>query len=469
MIVLLVATATWSVAASHCPSTKPTKARFRTIAWVNTTCRTDANGLVGHQEIYVQRGEREATVVSRGAIGPVPDPLGLCRAFAEGHDGIVSLLAGAYTAVAVSPDGNHVAFELNDAFSLLAPGVLTNEDDGIYLVRADGTERVRLAPPNRVPVYRQPGFDLNPNGIVFSPDGRYIVYSDLGPADDGSVDAQLWSLRIADRKTTQLTRLARHAGGTVPLGYWFHFADERTVGMFTLDYYAPDEPGYDPGYGGRRQEFYSVSVDGRRFQKLSPVLGPNGQVIPQFGVTRHRPAAAGLILDGTADNPMNGIIAPRELFVARGRNVLQLTHFNRVDVGNTDPVVSANGQHVYFAASADPFGCNPTNNCQTFSIDTLGGHLRQLTAIAVGTPNDGCFGPRCRVVPFAQDAVTGTVLLNTACDPFGTNVNGNNVFAIRPDGSGLRQITHARGLVVDTPDVVEVELPGPGAYQRTLQ
>jgi hypothetical protein len=36
---------------------------------------------------------------------------------------------------------------------------------------------------------------------------------------------------------------------------------------------------------------------------------------------------------------------------------------------------------------------------------------------------------------------------------------------MRPDGAGLRQITHARGGVVDTPDVVEVELPGPFAYQ----
>jgi hypothetical protein len=436
---------------------------------VNTTCRTDASGLTGHQEIYVQRGDRAPTVVSRATVGPVPDPAGLCRVFGEGHDGIISVAAGVYPAVAVSPDGKHVAFELNDEFSILAPGGLTDEEDGIFLAHVDGTNRVKLAPPTRVPVFRQPSFDLNPNGIVFSADGRYLVYSDLGPADDGSIDAQLWSLRIADRKKTQLTHLSRHTGSTVPLGYWFHFADEHTVGMFTLDYYMPGEDGYDPGYGGRRQEFYSVSVDGRRFRKLSPVLGPNGQVIPQFGVTRRRPAAAGLILDGTADNPMGGSTSPRELFVAFGKNVLQLTHFNRVDVGNIDPVVSANGERVYFSASADPFGCNPTNNCQTFSIDTLGGHLRQLTAIAVGTPNDGCFGPRCRVVPFAQDALTGTVLLNTACDPFGTNVNGNNVFAVRPDGSGLRQITHARGLTVDTPDVVEVELPGPGAYQRTLQ
>ena len=39
------------------------------------------------------------------------------------------------------------------------------------------------------------------------------------------------------------------------------------------------------------------------------------------------------------------------------------------------------------------------------------------------------------------------------------------LFAIRPDGSGLRQITRARGVVIDTSDAAEVELPGPFAYQ----
>jgi hypothetical protein len=38
----------------------------------------------------------------------------------------------------------------------------------------------------------------------------------------------------------------------------------------------------------------------------------------------------------------------------------------------------------------------------------------------------------------------------------GTNPAGNQLFAMRPDGSGLRQITQARGVVTDTPDVVEV-------------
>jgi hypothetical protein len=64
-----------------------------------------------------------------------------------------------------------------------------------------------------------------------------------------------------------------------------------------------------------------------------------------------------------------------------------------------------------------------------------------------------------------QELYARTVVFDWSCDPLGTNPAGNQLFAMRPDGSGLRQITHARGVVVDTPDVVEVELPGPFAYQ----
>ena len=60
---------------------------------------------------------------------------------------------------------------------------------------------------------------------------------------------------------------------------------------------------------------------------------------------------------------------------------------------------------------------------------------------------------------------SGVAVTNTQCDPLGTNPTGNQLYAMRPDGSGLRQITHARGMTIDTPELVEVELPGPFAYR----
>jgi hypothetical protein len=46
----------------------------------------------------------------------------------------------------------------------------------------------------------------------------------------------------------------------------------------------------------------------------------------------------------------------------------------------------------------------------------------------------------------------------------GTNPNGGQVFAMRPDGSRLRQLTDTRGLVVGADGSVTANLPGPWAY-----
>jgi len=463
VLLLLAASASGVFAASPCPATKPTKARFRTVAWVNTTCRTDANGLVGHQELYVQRGDRTPVIVSQRATGPAPDP-GLCRLYGTLRNGPQSVLAGTYTRLAVSPDGTRVAFELNDTFSILDAERLPDDQKGLYLARADGSDVVRLAPATAVSVFQlvPSGVDFG-NNLRFSPDGRHLVYTDLGPATDGTIENQLWSLRIADGRRLQLTRLAGLPDADEPLRleYQFDFSDPTTIGFYTFD--------FARNVGAPRQEFYSVSIDGKKLRKLSPILGPAGQVIAQFALTGRRPAVQGLFVDGTAENPMLSIRRPRELFVAFGGNVLQLTHFNRVDVGNLPSAVSRNGERVFFSASADPFGCNPTHNCQVFSIDTLGRRLRQLTGFVEGDRSeDGCFftpSPGCSVTIVAQDRATGTLIVDSSCDSLGTNPSANQLFALHPDGSGLRQITHARGVVTDTPDVVEVELPGPFAYQ----
>jgi hypothetical protein len=112
----------------------------------------------------------------------------------------------------------------------------------------------------------------------------------------------------------------------------------------------------------------------------------------------------------------------------------------------------------------------PTHNCQVFSIGTSALVCVQLTRLEqVDRSEKGCFlnqdaaGCHARLVD--QDRATGTVIFASSCDPFGTNPTGDQLFAMRSDGSGLRQITHARGVATDTPDVVEVELAGPFGYQ----
>ena len=74
--------------------------------------------------------------------------------------------------------------------------------------------------------------------------------------------------------------------------------------------------------------------------------------------------------------------------------------------------------------------------------------------------------PTCGIdnISTAADQVTGTVLFSASCDPVGANPFGEQLFAMRPDGTGLRQLTNARGLTIDPDGTVHVELPGPFAY-----
>jgi hypothetical protein len=60
--------------------------------------------------------------------------------------------------------------------------------------------------------------------------------------------------------------------------------------------------------------------------------------------------------------------------------------------------------------------------------------------------------------------VTKAVVFDTNCDPLGANTQGYQLFAMRPDGSGLRQLTDASGFATNPDGSIRVELPGPFAY-----
>jgi hypothetical protein len=152
-----------------------------------------------------------------------------------------------------------------------------------------------------------------------------------------------------------------------------------------------------------------------------------------------------------------------EIFFFDGKALLQLTKFRRADTG--DPALTPDGQRVIFAASADPFGTNPSGTCELFSISTLGTGLRQLTHFSQPEYSvNGCLQlnpPGCRVLPDGLEPATGTLVFYSSCDPFGTNPYGDQIFAIRPDGTRLRQLTHARGLVTEADGTVSAENIGP--------
>jgi len=64
-----------------------------------------------------------------------------------------------------------------------------------------------------------------------------------------------------------------------------------------------------------------------------------------------------------------------------------------------------------------------------------------------------------------QNSVTGSIYFSSQCDPLGLNPNGTQLFAIQPDGTGLRQLTNLRGFVQVEDRNAEVETVGaPWAY-----
>jgi hypothetical protein len=62
-----------------------------------------------------------------------------------------------------------------------------------------------------------------------------------------------------------------------------------------------------------------------------------------------------------------------------------------------------------------------------------------------------------------QDPITRAIVFNSSCDPFGSNPNGEQVFAMYPDGTGLQPLTDTSGFTTEADGTVDVELPGPFA------
>jgi hypothetical protein len=151
--------------------------------------------------------------------------------------------------------------------------------------------------------------------------------------------------------------------------------------------------------------------------------------------------------------------------------VLQLTNFDRADTARAGRGGVVVGQRVFFEASADPFGTNPDQYCQIFSLNTRGTDLRQLTHLRdrARPSTSGCFDPSpgaCSIDRYFADRLSGTIVFTSTCDPVGENPSGyTQAFSMRPDGSGLRQLTGAHGPTLLPDGTVRVESLGPFAYQ----
>jgi hypothetical protein len=413
-----------------------------TVAYIVTSCRQMGAEMTVRQELRVLRGEaEEVTLLSVGPFGPFPSVpcavLGYIR-----HVYYPEL--GPLQRFGITPDGSGIVYELSDEFVLAGGGMLPPEQSGIYYVRADGSDLRRLGPASRSPTH----FSHRIEGpLAFDPAGRTFTYVDRGPDDEGHDGAQVFVQGLAPGESRrQVTRLpAVDFQGQWPEVWYAHFVDATTI---LFDRY--EQPTLEA------QKGLFVDVDGTDLREVFSAVLPGGVLVPILQIAGGD-WVAGYIMSMGEVTAFDGDL-----------RVVQLTDFGRADTSLFLPFYSPRDQRVYFTASADPFGTNPTENCQIFSVEPITRDMRQLTFFreSEGHARNGCFpGPSpegCRVdfnrsFKPSQDPHTGTIFFTSTCDPFGQNPNGRQLFAMQPDGSGLRQLTNARGVFNGEGGALEVE------------
>lgn len=436
-----------------------------TLAYVQTVCRDDATGFTVTQELRVQRGDAAPlTVVRLGPFGPIVSGVAPCGYFAERLVGVTSVRIGAFQRIGMSPDATGIVFEVSDDFNLFGLHFVPPEQEGIFFIRTDGSGLRRLGRASGAAASQES--ILEPQ-FLFSPNGRLVGFTDMGPGGpEGKEAAQAFTLNVETGERTQVTDLPPALEpGIVGSGFG-RFLDDHTILFYTTT--NPD--GLNPTHDTLGA---TISVDGGAITPLANVALPGGVLIPIPTITGARRVVGPTFLPGMAVNPIPDFPAslnrPREVFIYDGMNALQLTDFRRTETAASDPQLGVNGERVFFTASVD-LGSNPTQACQVFSVDALGGAFQQLTHFTSSErlPYACIGGGRCRTdfnFGPSQDRRNGLLLFSSTCDPFSTNTRIDQIFALRPDGSALRQLTDARGVVVDvTAPSIDVERPGPWAY-----
>ena len=442
--------------------------RIGTLANVVSDCSSVGGAWTFEQRLEIKRGDCAPIVVMQLAgTGAVPD-IGLCRIYGQYRTGAASIVVGPFQRLGLSPHSQTLLFEVSTHNVVFPAPAFEVPEEGIFAVRADGSGMRSLGPASRekpfkgpAPSSYPPGFSIDVEPIFnFSPSGRFVVFSDRGPGADGTDAGQLTVMDVVTGARTQVTAFSATTQDPPSLGAnvlgWF--LDDDTVLVATQRL---GSNGVAVGTGT-----FLVGRDGGGFHPYEPPV-PLGHLVTDFQVTGRRGNAVTLQFDQMVTEPVPNPV--QEVFLRDRTNLLQLTNFRRSDTGTA--VLTRDGARILFSASADPFGINPTNTCQLFSIGRFAGGLRQLTRFDSGAHTLGCgrdsAPPVCWVGNNRRpevDSKTGSVVFESSCDPFGLSPISDQFFAMRPDGSGLRQLTNYRGMQVAPDGTLTVELEGPTAY-----
>jgi len=256
-------------------------ARIRTLAYVVTECTTDPQKRSSlKQTLLVRHGNCDAVPVAAfGPSRPVTTPFGdLCSFYGVQRRGgsfyeiDAGRSVGVFQNAAVLRDGSTV-FNLTKQFSnvpALTPDV---PEEGIFVVRADGSELRRLGPPSRAP-------QLFSFRWSVSPDGRTIAFIDLGdPNEPPYYEApQVFLLDTRRNRRKQLTHQPRRPnltaddnGIALPI-----FLNKRTIAYYS-------------GSTGTEFRAFQVTTDGKE-SALGTFIAANGaQIVARFRSHRRVP------------------------------------------------------------------------------------------------------------------------------------------------------------------------------------
>jgi len=437
-----------------------------TLAYAVSECRQgkSAEAFLTRQVLYVRHGDGEPRpVMEFGEVGPELNPF--CKlAFGQPRLGFGSPLLWPVQRLGVSRDGALVVFEVTDDFSVFSQSQVPPAQKGIYVVQADGSGLRRLGPASRAPCFIGTYF---PNCVFWSsPNGRTFTFTDLDSAlPQPDAPQQVFTLDVGTGKPFQVTHLP---SATPPGQFPFALSAPSFLNAETIIFYSYANPPTQDHPNGANPDgvltTFTVQTDGTGLEPVPVIALPGGGIIPNFTITSAEPVAGSEVVPG--ETPVNGpgtagdVVLEVFTYATNPSQVLQLTNFRRSDT--FFPHLTADLQRVVFLASADPLGSNPANHCEVFSIDRLGSDLRQLTNIGEGPPaHCDHFGGSCSSTLLRIDPMTGWVTFYSTCNPFGTNPYGGQIFTMRPDGSGLRQLTATRGMTTAADGTVTVELPGP--------
>src|SRR5262249_46506182 len=345
-----------------------------------------------HQKLQIRHGDCDPVTVLAFP-EPWAVPSDACALIGSVRYGFTtSPIVGAFQRMGVSPNGRHVVFEVTDDFGEISKNLVPpGQEEGIFVVRADGRGLRRLGPASRDPSFRYVYDPASPfvgraSAFVafdFSPDGGTLVLTDLGQGRGGEEATQIFTLDIKTGSRSQLTHLplvADRAVGTSGLVEGTccpFFLDDGRIGFFS----SANADGSNPE--GSQGEFV-MNRDGSGLERVPlPVAIPGSQVVPIFGITGARRSAITVSVPCTPVNSPEPVAGPfnpgiTEIFFLDGRgNLVQLTTFRRADTSY--PRLTRDGQRVIFVASADPFGTNPSATCHLFSITTLPTAFPHLT------------------------------------------------------------------------------------------